>query len=159
MSCQPAGSECLRLGGRAPITREIDTARRWRAGAIHAQGTRIRPTRTSGFEFEALNGGQSGTREPKFAGPVDNELADGSITWAARAVSNASLRKTIATVEWEADPSITVSGETVVTTAGEQSFTAYFEPAQAGTFELIAWVTFSGSPAQKEGYLIELTVV
>lgn len=63
----------------------------------------------------------------------------------------------IITVTWEADASITITGEQV--TAAEQTATAYLEPTAAGTYLVTAWVTFDDNPAHREGFTIELEVI
>jgi len=157
MSCEVVQSECLRLGVRVPITLDLSlvAARRWRPGALFDAAIHIRGSK-AGFEFEAGADGQTGDREPRWPKVLDDTVQDGSIEWTAKAVSTASLLKVLSSVEWEADDSITVTGEQI--NATDQTAVAYFEPTEAGTFTIICWATFNDSPSQKEAFAIELEV-
>lgn len=159
MTCEVIQSTCMRVGGRAPIVLDFTAvaSRTWRHGALYGTGVRVRPTRYTGFEFEPTTGGQSGLREPRWPKVIGGTVPDGSIVWTARAVSTASLKKTLASVTWEVPSSFTVSGESIDTTA--QTATAYLEPATAGDYQVIAWATFSDAPAQVEGFAIAIEVV
>jgi len=160
MSCQTIQSECVRLGARIPITLDFSqfAARSWRRGAIFASQVRIRG-KTPGFEYEALSTGQTGQREPTWPSTIGETVVDGSVTWETKAISDASFRKTLSLVEWDAPVGITVSGELIVAANGEQTATAYLEPTVAGTYTVVAWVSFSDLPSHREGFAIELEVV
>ena len=76
-------------------TVEIEMARVletiWRPGWERANGEYCRPTRPNGYEYECTNGGQTGSREPKWPTTVAATVVDGSVTWTARAFgTNAS---------------------------------------------------------------------
>lgn len=149
--------ECLIIGDRVPITVDFSliAARRWRRAAIFASGDHIRGSK-SGFEFVAGGNGQTGDKEPRWPKTLGDTVQDGSIEWTAAAVSTDSLLKTLASATWEADASITISGEAIDSV--EQTALAYLEPATAGTYEVIVWASFSDSPVHKEGFVILVTV-
>jgi len=94
---------------------EEECSRPWDKWQDFATGTRIRvfrPGQASGYEFEATTGGRTGGRNPVF--PTAGTLTDGSVTWTPRAISSASLVRTIVgTPTWIADSGVTVSSETV----------------------------------------------
>lgn len=149
--------ECLIIGDRVPITVDLSliAARRWRRGAIFSSGDHIRGSKP-GFEFEAGGDGQTGDKEPRWPKTLNGTVQDGSIEWTAKAVSTSSLLKTLASATWEADASITISGDAIDNT--EQTAIAYLEPATAGTYEVIVWASFSDNPVHKEGFVILVTV-
>lgn len=90
-------------------------AREWAPWTDYATGARIRvfmSGHASGYEFEATTGGRSGGRNPIFKAGTTTD--DGSVVWTPRAISAASLLRTISgTPTWVADAGITLSGETV----------------------------------------------
>lgn len=113
-------------------------ARFWEPGTVYAQGTRVRPTVETGFEYECITAGQSGARDPsmhhtrpRWPTVVGEELQDGSARWACRALSNGSLLTTISLSEWEADDGVTLSNQqtqgliTTVWVAGGLSGSSY----------------------------------
>lgn len=158
MGCETVIRDCIRVGARVPYTIDLSLfcAAVWRPGAVYLQSARVRSERQPGFEFEALAGGQSGAREPRWPQAVDTVAADRGVSWISRAISNQSLQKVITSVTWEAPPGVTVTGEGQVTSNGEQSVTAYIEVAAPGDYTVIAWVTFSDSPNHVEGFAIEI---
>jgi hypothetical protein len=70
-----------------------------------------------GFEFEPTTPGRSGLRAPVFPSVLGATITDGSVVWTCRAISAASLLRTISgTPAWEItddDGDVTISGETV----------------------------------------------
>ena len=78
-------------------------ARYWRAGRTIATGTRVRPTRFNGYEYEATQGGQTGRSEPTWRTTLGGTNADGSVVWTCRPVSTASLLTTVQNSTWEVD--------------------------------------------------------
>lgn len=94
---------------------EKDCSRLWDKWQDFATGTRIRvfrPGHASGYEMEATTGGRSGGRHPTF--PTAGTLTEGSVTWTPRAISSASLLRTIVgTPTWVADSGVTVSAESL----------------------------------------------
>ena len=158
MTCTVVRSECLRIGDTVPVVLDFSqvAANTWRRAALYDANARVRPSKDSGFEFEASAAGQSGAREPRWPNTLGATVTDGSITWTAKAVSTASLVKTLASVTWTVPSSFTVSGESV--DAVKQLATAYLQPSVAGEFEVIAWATFSDAPSHVEGFAIAIEV-
>lgn len=160
MPCESTivGTVCLNVGEKEP--REINLtevcARTWQAGRVYAAATRIRPAaKPSGFEYQAT-AGQSGSREPKWPTVAEATITDGSITWTAKAISNASLSRTIVTAVWSAPTGITLSSEVTTNTDGAQRVLAYIQGDTAGTYEVTATVTFSDGSV--ESYVLTVTV-
>jgi len=88
---------------------EDEGVRKWTADTDFGTAVRLRPVRGNGFEYES-NGGRSGLKPPVFPTVIGQTVTDGSQTLTCRAVSTASLRKTVAgTPTWIADSGITVS--------------------------------------------------
>jgi hypothetical protein len=97
---------------------EEQCARLWARLTDFGAGERIRifsGGKSVGFEFEPTTPGRSGTRTPLFPAVVGETVPDGSIVWTCRALSSASLLRTISgTPTWEVDDdAVTASGETV----------------------------------------------
>ncbi len=68
---------------------------------------------SSGYEFECTIAGVTGQREPILPTTEGATVKDGSATLTCRAVSSASLRATIASVDWDAPAEITVTNEVI----------------------------------------------
>jgi hypothetical protein len=107
-------------------------ARLWEPDQAYALGARIRPTEPNGFEYECAVAGQSSAREPRvWPRTIGNSVADGSVVWTCRAVSNASLKTTVQDSVWEADEGLTLTNPSlnsqlaVVTVAGGAPGTRY----------------------------------
>lgn len=152
------GEACLNVGEKEP--RELNLtdvcARTWQAGRVYAAGTRVRPDRRpTGFEYEAT-AGQTGAREPKWPTVAEATVVDGSITWTARAISNASLSRTIVSATWDAPSGITLSNEFVTNTDGAQRVLAYIQADVSGNYQVKATVTFSDPSV--EAYILQVTV-
>lgn len=93
---------------------EPSLANVWKAGTTYATTSRIRPNRSTGYEYECTTAGQSANREPSdWPIVIGATKTDGSVTWTCRALSTSSLRTTVASVTWNADTGITVSGQTL----------------------------------------------
>lgn len=93
-------------------------ARLWSRLTDFGSGERIRifsGSKAVGFEFEPTAAGRSGLRIPVFPSVVGATVADGSIIWTCRALSSASILRTISgTPTWSADDdALTISGESV----------------------------------------------
>lgn len=90
-------------------------AREWSPWTDFATSTRIRvfsPGQGSGYEFEATTGGRTAGRNPTFG--TSGTTRDGSVVWTPRAITAASLLRTISgTPAWTADAGVTVSAVAV----------------------------------------------
>lgn len=95
-------------------------SRTWQPGKEYGLTEYVRPNIANGYEYEATAAGQSGTIEPKWPTTVGNAVADGSVTWTARAFGP-NGRDTISSVNIDAPAGITVSAPNTVGT--EVSFT------------------------------------
>lgn len=93
-------------------------ARFWRASTIYAAGTRVRPSRPTGYEFEATATGQTNIVEPAWS--MRGDTVDGSIVWIRRPISSSSLLRTITAVTWTAPAGITATNAGNITSDGQQ---------------------------------------
>jgi hypothetical protein len=159
VGCQTVGTLCISVGEKTP--RELDLAdvcaSTWEPGRVYENGVRVRPaSKPSGFEYVST-AGQSAHREPKWPLTIDASIIDGSVTWTAKAISNASLSRTIATAVWTAPVGITISNQSLINTNGAQRTKAYIQGDGAGNYEVSALVTFSDGSVEQ--YIIEAAVV
>jgi hypothetical protein len=99
---------------------EEECARLWSRLTDFSAGERIRifdGGKAVGFEFEPTTPGRSGVRRPLFPSVVGDTVPDGSVVWTCRAISAASLLRTVSgTPVWEItddDGDVTISSETV----------------------------------------------
>lgn len=167
MSCKVVGKRCLKSGEKVPLLIDLTDfcERRWdnksHAG-IYSTGDFVRPTplRRTGYDYEATTGGQTGVVEPSWPTTIGATVADGSVVWTCRAISNNSLLKTISgspAPAWDGD-GLTISGETVTSTSGRQSVFAFAAAALAspGKYEPKVTVTFSDTHAEVFGVEVKL---
>lgn len=125
----------------------VHLARKWTPNTYFGVGVRIRPSTKdlqTGFEYESSGGTTNGAIEPRFptelTGPKST-VKDGSITWTARAQSDASLAEQITTVDWEVDPALTFTEAAPVISGTEQVTYGQFESGVAGeTYDAIVHV-------------------
>lgn len=98
------------------VSFEPECARAWAKWTDFSTGTSIRvflPGHESGLEFEATTGGRTAGRRPQFPFTAGDWVDDGSVVWTARALSAASLRRTIVgTPTWVAT-GVTISDESI----------------------------------------------
>lgn len=97
---------------------EEECARTWASLTDFTAGERIRVFsggKAVGFEFEPTTPGRTGLRPPVFPAVLGSSVVDGSVVWTCRAISSASLLRTISgTPTWETDhDAVTFSGEMV----------------------------------------------
>lgn len=97
---------------------EEQCARVWAPLTDYEAGDRIRVFsggKAVGFEFEPTTPGRTGPRAPVFPSTVGATVADGSLVWTCRALSSASLLRTISgTPTWESDDAaVTISDDSV----------------------------------------------
>jgi hypothetical protein len=111
---------------------------------------------TVGYEYECLIEGQTGTREPRWA----DGIQDGSITWLQRAISSASLFRTVAgadKVEWITDGNITVSSTAVVAGSVVQVSAFHSGGIEGEIHRVIARITFTDGSI--EDFAIDWSIV
>jgi len=130
----------------------------WRPGQPYATGAAVLPTKAfTGLQYSS-SGGWSGPAEPRWPGMIGDQIADGSITWTAEAVSNDSVKASIVTSEWEADDVITIDDEQIENTAGRQVVSALVGGGEEGrTYEVTNTVTLSDGAVEVS--IIEVEVV
>lgn len=155
MACNEIPTRCQKSAAKLDYTFDwtVNCANRWAAGQIHGLTERIRPTIANGFEYECTMAGQSSARrEPdwKSAAGVGLTINDGSIVWTCRAISNASLAKTVTASTWPTVAGLIISAEQMVNTAGEMLTSAFVEfsdaaPITGTLYRLKNVVTFSDS--------------
>lgn len=171
MSCTVVGSLCKRSDERK--FRGIDLtaycARRWVAGAIIGSGVAIRPaplddggTRgPTGYEYLPQAAGQSGSKEPKWPIPIGQTVTDGSLTWAAQTISNASLERIIASVAnvvWAAPAGYTVTQGPFQNTNGKQQISAFIAGGTDGDEDQLAIATVTFDDTSIEDFAISVSV-
>lgn len=118
-------------------------ANRWRAGMLVSIGFRIRPVPSeiggdgvTGYELEAVQGGQTGDEAPAFDIGPDDQVFDGSVIWGRRALSEASLQRSISSpsdVEWDSDSPLTVDNPQLVNSGGAVLISADHAGGSSGT--------------------------
>lgn len=124
-------------------------ANRWSANRAYAASSRLRPSTPelqTGFEYES-SGGQSGPNEPEWPQVEGLPVDDGSITWTARALSNASLRERIQSATWPEVTNFTIDTETEIDEPGRQLTSAQIssETESATRREIRCEVSTTGS--------------
>jgi hypothetical protein len=131
--CQPAGT-------RKPLVLDY-TARLqnlWVAGEVRQADQAFRPRRATGFQYNPTTSGQAGATEPRWRNPesLGSTYQDGSLTLVAQAISNSSLANTIQSSAWTAPDGITIDGEGMQNTGGEQKTFCYIEGDTPGTYRI-----------------------
>lgn len=144
-------------------------ARTWLKGMIVSIGTTIRPQLKElggkrgacGFEFVALNDGQTGEEEPRWAGPAGTAFVDGSVTWHAQALSNDSLERTIVDpgdVTWSAPDGLIADGASIRNTNGQQQIGIFISGEPTDETENIVKALVEFSDGEELEFGIEVTV-
>lgn len=85
--------------------------KRWEPGKEFLIAHRIRPTASTGYEYEVTAAGQSGRKEPIWPRTPGSTVQDGSIQWTCRALSDQSLSAVVTGVDWSSDPGIALSSQ------------------------------------------------
>lgn len=131
---------CQKAGTRKPVlidyTRKLES--RWVAGEVRGIGESFRPTRPTGFQYTTLTAGQAGSREPIWRNPetAGNTYQDGSLTLIAEAISNTSLSNTIQSSAWVGPSDLTIDGDGMQATGGEQKAFAFVEGDTPGKYRI-----------------------
>lgn len=85
----------------------------------YSTSTKVRPVRSTGFQYNASTGGRTGTDEPRWPKTVGGTVVDGSVTWTCEALASSSLQRTVSgTPTWTADTGVTVASQSVSGTKG-----------------------------------------
>lgn len=164
--CVSITEVCKPLGAIQQYALDLGTfhvARLWQPRTIYEQGDRVRPTaaRSSGFELEALNDGQSGGTEP---GWLTGNTRDGGIIWQRHEISNGSLAREAVDVEWDTPDALQIDNFNVIGTKGRQILVVTIEdsdePGAAGDQPLlVAWITWSDGQRLPYGLRVTLEAV
>lgn len=112
-------------------TREL--TRLWEADHPYAYGIAVRPAGlATGFQYLS-SGGQSAAIEPSWPTTVGGTVVDGSITWTAELIDDASLADEIDTDTWTVDDTtLTVEPVAPVITDGLQMTSAFLSDGLSG---------------------------
>lgn len=116
-------------------------ARYWAPKDDFTLGDRIRLKGRNAFEHELTAAGRTGAREPVFAEAIGAETRDGSATWTCRAISTASLVKSISGIPtWVSDAGLSITGQAK---AGLQAYATISGGAQGENYTVEVQATFS----------------
>lgn len=122
---------------------EDELSIRWPApGRSIAAGVVIRPTFATGFEYRCSTAGYTGDSEPSWQSGAGSITTDGSVSWTAQAVTNASLVSTVSSSAWAAVTGVVLTGSGVV--QQQAVVTADFSAAPSpGDYDLVNTVTLA----------------
>ena len=130
-------------------------AAKWEPGTVVALGSFRRPVLlnlggeqgVTGYEYEAIQGGQTGEDEPAWPTSIGETVTDGSVIWECAPLSINSLAKNIASagdVTWLAESPMTTNTPVLINTGGVVAVSANHVGGAAGTKRtVIARVTFN----------------
>ncbi len=138
--CTEVPKRCQPVGTRKPIVLDytVRLQNLWSAGEVRQIDEAFRPRRATGFQYKPTNAGQAGASEPRWRNPefLGSTYQDGSLSLVAEAISNASLANTIQSSTWVAPDGITIDGEGLQNTGGEQKTFCYVEGSAAGIYRI-----------------------
>lgn len=146
--CAPIAKQCQPAGTRKPVV--LDYTRRlenlWTRGEVRVLGEAFRPTRPTGVEYSVTNsGGQAGSREPVWRNPevIGGTYQDGSLQLVAQAISNSSLSNTIQSSSWTGPAELTIDGEGVQTSGGEQKAFCFVAGNTPGVYRITNSIVYA----------------
>lgn len=119
----------------------------WQRGVHYAFGVRIRPRRAeaTGFEYEVTTAGVSGSKRPVFPKVEGATVQSGSVTFTARAISNASLRATIVDSDFPVVTGLTLTDQS----SDDLVHTVYASGGTDGAnYEVMNRITLSNAPGE-----------
>jgi hypothetical protein len=87
-------------------------------------GTRVRPAKATGFQYNASTGGHTATSEPRWPTTAGGTVTDGSVVWTAEAVSTTSLERQLSSAAWTPDSGLTKAGESTFGTIATANLSA-----------------------------------
>lgn len=126
MACKTKIFDDCILSGEAlefSINWTIEFANLWEPNQAYTAAVRVRPATAAGqtgFEYESSGGQSDGDTEPEWPAVLNDTVVDGSITWTARALSNASLRERISSFTVPAVTGFTIVEGTAIDEPGRQ---------------------------------------
>lgn len=127
-------------------------ANRWAAATSLAAGFKVRPIKSTGYQYVAT-AGLSGFKEPIWPTIIGGTVVDGSITWTCQAADTTSLAATIQSSAWTADLPLTVPTPSLTGT----NATAYVDvPSNCsdGDYYVRNTITLQGSGLNKKGLFL-----
>lgn len=126
----------------------------WKPGRNYPMSERVRPLRASatGFEYEVTTAGQSGAIRPRFPGSLGATVQSGSAVFTARAITDASLRATIASSSFPSVTGVTLADQS----SDDLVYTVYVSGGTSGhRYEIKHQITLSNAPGEiKEGVAV-----
>ncbi|HYE70676.1 MAG TPA: hypothetical protein VD932_04045 [Aquabacterium sp.] len=138
--CIEVPKRCQSAGARKPIVLDytVRLQNLWTPGEVRQVDEAFRPRRATGFQYKTTNSGQAGATEPRWRNPetAGRTYQDGSLSVVAEAISNTSLANTIASSTWTGPDGITIDGEGIHNTGGEQKTFCYVEGGTPGTYRI-----------------------
>jgi hypothetical protein len=160
MACRKIEEDCKRSFERKQRGFDLTafSARNWspktffNAGdVIRVQGTDVGGSQLfTGYDYLTAAPGYTGEIEPSW--PATGSVVDGAVTWAAQAVTNSSMLRTMTAVEWIEDGDMLVDDEDIVNTEGRHQISAYHSGGLNGQkYLVIARVTYSDGSVEDFG--------
>jgi hypothetical protein len=119
----------------------------WHRGKRYELGACIRPMRlqATGLEYEVTVAGVTGNRRPNFPVNAGDTIVSGTVTFRARAMTDSSLRATIASSSFPSVDGITLSDQS----DDDLVHTIYVSGGTAGgNYEVVNQITLSNAPAE-----------
>jgi hypothetical protein len=133
----------------------------WTASSVYLAGEVVRPPKATGFQYRALNDGQTRASAPTFPTTDGATKTDGTVVWQAEPIDNDSLRSTIAASVWNADDSsITFADQAIDNTAGRQRTSVIIGGGVPGaTHTVINTTTMSDGSTEEMGIAVEISAL
>lgn len=164
MTCRIVETACRNSDEKRPYGFELTRfcTRYHEQDKVFIDDVRVRPVKATGFEYEAVNTGLTGKKKFVFPIVLDETVLDGSVSWAAKAISNASLERTIDSSDWivPAGSNIVVSDEAFINTNGMQvtscQMTGGTLASEEAPHRVINRVTFSDGTVEDFGIDLEV---
>lgn len=132
----------------------------WEASTVYLTDERVRPPRANGFQYRAMNDGQSKASPPTFPTTAGATKLDGTVEWEAEPIDNESLRSTIASSVWTADDSsLTLTDESIDNTGGRQRTSVTIGGGVPGTtYTVVNTATMADSTVEEMGISVEISL-
>ena len=166
MTCRKPDKACKTPGEEVTLGFDLTwfCARTWSAGSAVDPAVAVRPlplamggtVGETGYEYTTTLGGFSGSEEP--AWPSTGSVTDGSVTWTAQAMSNASLVRAISSVTWSVEAgTVTLDNDAMVNTGGQQKIATQILGGSNGERALVrAHVTYSDGDERDYDILVDV---
>lgn len=135
-------------------------ARVWFPGYVYQETMAIRPPVPTGFQYRALNDGQSSSRQPRrWPVVLGDTIVDGGVTWEAEQVTSDSLERNVSSVEWILPDDFTLEFQDEQTAAGQVIILADIGGglARQRRYEIVARVTYTVPPVDEFVLRVKVT--